>query len=100
MTAPPSRQVRLAREFCLGGWQLADRPIVQAEPFQPHIRVLAAIAPRNPASASDSKIHLSSCFTELFSDLSAGLCTPNHQHGPWQELLRIAVGVRMNLPDI
>src|SRR5262249_26604893 len=36
----------------------------------------------------------------LFGNLRAGLRTSHHEHGAGPELLRIAIGVRVDLPDV
>src|SRR6516225_1882163 len=89
---------RLAGEFGPVRRQLGDHFIVVAELVVPPVCVVAAIAARRPAGASDGEIDLSTGRTELLGDLGPGLRASNYQHGSRQELLRVVVGVRVNLP--
>src|SRR6516165_109270 len=92
--------MRLAGEFRFARRQFTDLSIIEAELRGPRVRILATIAPRCSPHTADAEIYLASGLVELFSDLGAGLRASHNQDCAWQKLLRIAVGVGVQLLDI
>src|SRR6516165_11878921 len=91
--------MRLARELRARRRQLADLPVVLAHPGKPPVRVLAAVAPRRPPGATRREKDLSTGLIELLGDLRAGLRAADDQDATGQELVRVAIVVRMELLD-
>jgi hypothetical protein len=90
----------LPANFGANGRQLISSWIVEAELLRPPVSVLAAIAPWHSAGAPHRKIDLLATKIELLGDLSPGLGATYDQHGAGNELSRIAIGIRVNLPDV
>jgi hypothetical protein len=71
-----------------------------AEPGEPPVRVLAAVAPWRTAGAADGQKNLSSGFIKLFCDLRARLRAADDEHGAREKLLQVAIAVGVKLLDM
>src|SRR6516225_8810367 len=99
VTALGAGDMRLARKFRPRRRQFADLPVILAHPRKPPVRVLAAVVPRRPPGATCREKDHSTGLIELLGDLRAGLRAADDQDGAGQELIRVAVIVRMELLD-
>src|SRR5262249_35092607 len=94
----------LGRRILRYHWAESAMPELQFEAIavvvQPPVRVLATVAARRPASAAYGEINLPTCLIEFLSDLRAGLRASHHEHRSRPQLLRVAVGVGVDLHDV